>query len=137
MAGDGIEPPPAFSGLLTDTAKWFGIKASCCERLTYRTRLLGWFGTFWDGFGSRMFPYCSRGSAHSLQHVSIGASGGQWFPGIFKIKELCRLVGSSGRNGRLAIPIVKSPCHYPNATCSSTASYRRPVGHLPQMQVRS
>ena len=28
VARDGIEPPtPAFSGLLTDTAKWFGISA--------------------------------------------------------------------------------------------------------------
>ena len=29
VARDGIEPPtPAFSGLLTDSAKWFGISAS-------------------------------------------------------------------------------------------------------------
>ena len=29
VARDGIEPPtPAFSGLLTDQAKWFGISAS-------------------------------------------------------------------------------------------------------------
>jgi hypothetical protein len=30
VARDGIEPPtPAFSGLLTDNAKWFRISAGC------------------------------------------------------------------------------------------------------------
>ena len=45
VARDGIEPPtPAFSGLLTDNAKWFRIRASSCWRKSYQGPSLGLFG---------------------------------------------------------------------------------------------
>ena len=45
VARDGIEPPtPAFSGLLTDNAKWFRISAGDSWKSTYRTLLLGLSG---------------------------------------------------------------------------------------------
>jgi hypothetical protein len=41
VARDGIEPPtPAFSGLLTDTAKWFRIIAGVsCQKSSERVSL--------------------------------------------------------------------------------------------------
>jgi hypothetical protein len=45
VARDGIEPPtPAFSGLLTDKAKWFGINGSSWPTKSYSAAPLGWFG---------------------------------------------------------------------------------------------
>ena len=45
VARDGIEPPtPAFSGLLTDKAKRFGINASRWGTKAYGRRHLGSFG---------------------------------------------------------------------------------------------
>ena len=45
VARDGIEPPtPAFSGLLTDNAKWFAINGSSWPTETYKMRALGPFG---------------------------------------------------------------------------------------------
>src|SRR5215831_18178951 len=62
-ARDGIEPPtPAFSGLLTDQAKRFGINTSSWLTDTYFKSVLGSFGMVWDVFASSMFPYCSRAS---------------------------------------------------------------------------
>ena len=46
--GDGRQkqpPPPAFSGLLTDNAKRFGIKATTWLPAAYAYPALGWFGT--------------------------------------------------------------------------------------------
>jgi len=60
VARDGIEPPtPAFSGLLTDNAKRFGINGSSWPTETYRKGYLGPFGLIWAIFGPPMFPYCS------------------------------------------------------------------------------
>ena len=41
VARDGLEPPPpAFSGLLTDNAKWFGISAGdSCKRSSRKVTL--------------------------------------------------------------------------------------------------
>jgi hypothetical protein len=61
--GGGIEPPPAFSGLLTDLAKWFRINASACSKETYRRPRLGPIRMIWAVFVRSMFPYCSRGFA--------------------------------------------------------------------------
>jgi len=45
VARDGIEPPtPAFSGLLTDTAKWFRISAGCSWKESYASVVLGLLG---------------------------------------------------------------------------------------------
>ena len=45
VARDGIEPPtPAFSGLLTDTAKRFGIMANTWATRTYENRVVGLIG---------------------------------------------------------------------------------------------
>jgi len=45
VARDGIEPPtPAFSGLLTDNAKWFRISAGHCWKRSYAKPVLGLFG---------------------------------------------------------------------------------------------
>jgi hypothetical protein len=61
VARDGIEPPtPAFSGLLTDSAKWFEINANACRRRSYERSPLGSIGMIWAVFASSMFPYCSH-----------------------------------------------------------------------------
>ena len=45
VARDGLEAPtPAFSGLLTDNAKRFGIKASLCPRAGCKIIQLGSIG---------------------------------------------------------------------------------------------
>ena len=45
VARDGIEPPtPAFSGLLTDSSKWFRIRATSCPRKSYAEPPLGLIG---------------------------------------------------------------------------------------------
>jgi len=45
VARDGIEPPtPAFSGLLTDTAKWFRISAGYSWKRSYERVVLGLTG---------------------------------------------------------------------------------------------
>jgi hypothetical protein len=45
VARDGIEPPtPAFSGLLTDSAKWFRISAGYSWKKTYGRVVLGLLG---------------------------------------------------------------------------------------------
>src|SRR5580704_19752576 len=63
MARDGIEPPtPAFSGLLTDNAKRFGINASSWSTKAYSGGHLGLIGMIWAVFSSSMFPYCSLDS---------------------------------------------------------------------------
>ena len=46
VARDGIEPPtPAFSGLLTDTAKWFRMRVKSCCSATYQLGRLRPLGT--------------------------------------------------------------------------------------------
>jgi hypothetical protein len=41
VARDGTDPPtPAFSGLLTDTAKWFRISAGCSWKKSYASVVL-------------------------------------------------------------------------------------------------
>ena len=60
VARDGIEPPtPAFSGLLTDTQKFFGFNGSDCYGNSYRRSRIGAFGQIWARFALSMFPYCS------------------------------------------------------------------------------
>jgi hypothetical protein len=45
VARDGIEPPtPAFSGLLTDTVKGFGIKLSTSTAMSYGMKVVGLIG---------------------------------------------------------------------------------------------
>ena len=44
VARDGIEPPPAFSGLLTDNAKWFRISAGISWKRSYERVVLGLIG---------------------------------------------------------------------------------------------
>ena len=45
VARDGIEPPtPAFSGLLTDNAKWFRISAGNSWKRSYERVVLGLIG---------------------------------------------------------------------------------------------
>ena len=63
VARDGIEPPtPAFSGLLTDNAKRFGISGSQWQQRDYIPLHLGRFRTTWAIFAPAMFPYCSHDS---------------------------------------------------------------------------
>ena len=51
VARDGIEPPtPAFSGLLTDTVKWFRINGSLWWRISYAKRLVIPTGIVWAPF---------------------------------------------------------------------------------------
>lgn len=49
----------AFSGLLTDTAKWFTMRANTCSPITYGKGRMGPFGIISAVFGPAMFPYCS------------------------------------------------------------------------------
>ena len=88
VARDGIEPPtPAFSGLLTDSSKWFRIRASDNWKKTYEIPPLGPFGLIWAVFASTMFPYCSpllddnslerpRGDVHEGGHLRQGFDHG-------------------------------------------------------------
>ena len=49
VARDGIEPPTrAFSGLLTDSSKWFRIKWKFMANIDFPLRS---FGIIWDGLG--------------------------------------------------------------------------------------
>jgi hypothetical protein len=80
VARDGIEPPtPAFSGLLTDTAKRFGIIANTWATRTYETRVAGLIGMISADFAPSMFPYCSPALAvkEDVDGFALGLAGSE------------------------------------------------------------
>src|SRR5580698_11619419 len=101
VARAGIEPPtPAFSGLLTDTAKWFRIK----RRLLLEKEL--WKSssrTAWDDFGCLRLPDVPVLFPPSSARICTGTTPAtgliqheKSFPGQERLLAQSSLLGSSG-----------------------------------------
>ena len=90
VARDGIEPPtPAFSGLLTDSAKWFRISAGHSCKRSFKLGVLGPFGIISATFASSMFPYRSPPTRSGFR------------PPTYEIRSILRVLHSQECGTRL------------------------------------